>query len=81
MKIQESIKRAEARSEEINAAELSPRELGIALWVASGSWQARLCELLYQAEDLGIGNDVRGMEPHEALGLLRYLERRQKDGR
>ena len=65
----------------IHAAEFSPRELDIALWIASGNWQARLHELVCQADDLGIADEINSMEPHEALGLLRYLERRQKGGR
>ena len=65
----------------INAAGFSPRELDIAVWIASGNWQAHLHELVRQADDLAIADDINSMEPHEALGLLRYLERRQKIGR
>ena len=66
---------------EISAGEFSPFEIDIALWIVSGNWLARLQELVCQADDLGIADDISSLEPHEALGLLRYLERRRKVGR
>ena len=61
----------------MNVAKLSDSELAAALWAVSGTWRARLAELVARRTDLGVALDVPHISASEQFGLLLNLERRE----